>query len=111
MKGLTEHQILKVGTLVRMGQDEYIVMGDDRETSEDDLSDLNYYLLEAGKTPAFDAWYDVMTIWTDIETVLCSCCNQWRPLEEMQTIETQDGPEGRDICTHCCSAFQEVCPY
>lgn len=52
MKGLTEHQILKVGTLVRMGQDEYIVMGDDRETSEDDLSDLNYYLLEAGKTPS-----------------------------------------------------------
>lgn len=88
MKGLTEHQILKVGTLVRMGQDEYIVMGDDRETSEDDLSDLNYYLLEAGKTPAFDAWYDVMAIWTDIETVLCSCCNQWRPLEEMQTVET-----------------------
>lgn len=113
MNGLMETQILKPGTRVRIGQDEYVVMGNDREEFEEDLNDLNYYLLAAGKTPEFDAWYDVMTLWTDIEVVLCTCCHQWHPLESIGTIETPDAPEGRAICSDCLSAFDwsKTCPY
>lgn len=111
MKGLTEHQILKVGTRVRFGQDEYVVMGDDHEEFEEDLSNLNYYLLAVGKTPEFDVWYDFMVLWWEIEAVLCSCCHQWRPLEAIKTVETQDDPEGRAICADCSVTFEEACPY